>query len=135
MEKVDTKKYTEKQLAFVDALFGEAGGNVTLAKRMAGYSENSANMYVLKPVQELIVERAEATLAMHAASAVTGITGLISDPIQPGAKVKLAAAKEILDRIGVVKIDKVQHSAEGDNNLVFVLPAKIPVDKHEDNEV
>lgn len=135
MEEKNTKQYTEKQLALVDALFGEACGNIAQAKLLAGYSKNSNNSQVIAPIKELIVERAEQELAMYSAKAVRGITGLIDEPTQAGASIKLAAAKELLDRIGVIKTDKVQHSTDSDSNIVFILPSKEPVDKHEDNEI
>jgi hypothetical protein len=118
---------TELQEKFLNALFGEAQGNVKLAAEMAGYSPYMYNK-VVAALREEILERAEFELALNAAKAVNRITSTMEDDeaVKPGANTKMAAAKEVLDRIGLAKKDRLQ--IEGDTgSAIFILPPKQPV--------
>jgi hypothetical protein len=48
---------------------------------------------------------------------------VLDDPTALGAKNSVAAAKEVLDRVGIVKKEKLEVSSE-DGNGIFILPAK-----------
>ena len=41
---IATKELTDKQAAFLEALLGEALGNIRLAMDMAGYSKSTRNI-------------------------------------------------------------------------------------------
>lgn len=115
-----------KQEAFLDALFGEARGHVPTALEMAGYHKHS--YIVARNLKEAILERATDILALHAAGAVHAMGDAV-DPensTSPGISMRLAAAKEILDRLGIVKQDKVAITSDSPIGL-FILPAKEPI--------
>lgn len=116
------KKYTEKQEAFLDALMGEAKGDLRVAIRMAGYAEGTRTSEVVKGLKEEILERATMMLALNAPKAAFGMVGVLSDPTALGAKNQISAAKEILDRTGLVKQEKVEVTATGGG--MFILPPK-----------
>ena len=102
---------TDKQKAFLEALFGEAEGNVREAMDIAGYAPTVSANTVLKALKQEITEGAELIIAQNSARAAFGIVGVLNDPTAMGAQNKLAAAKELLDRAGLVKKDKVEVTA------------------------
>lgn len=123
----DKKPLTEMQEKFLDALCGEAHGNVRAAMNAAGYSEYTKAYEVVNPLKDEIVERASLMLAMNAPKATFGIIGVLDDPGALGARNAVAAAREILDRAGLVKKEQVE--VKGPSGGIFVLPPKqAPVD-------
>ena len=116
------KKYTDKQLAFLDALMGEAGGNIRKAMDIAGYSKSTKSGEVVKNLREEVIERASLMLAMNAPKAAFGIVGVLDDPSAMGARNSISAAREILDRTGLVKKEQVEVTSQGGG--VFILPPK-----------
>lgn len=116
------KNYTEKQLTFLDALMGEAGGNIRKAMDIAGYSKTTKSGEVVKNLREEIIERASLMLAMNAPKAAFGIVGVLDDPSAMGARNSISAAREILDRTGLVKKEQVEVTSQGGG--VFILPPK-----------
>ena len=116
------KNYTEKQLTFLDALMGEAGGNIRKAMDIAGYSKTTKSGEVVKNLREEIIERASLMLAMNAPKAAFGIIGVLDDPSAMGARNAVAAAREVLDRSGLVKKEQVE--VKGPEGGVFILPPK-----------
>jgi hypothetical protein len=120
----DSKKnLTVSQEKFLDALFGEARGNPRVAGELAGYSEHSYPKLVrsLKPE---IVSRAENYLAVHSAKAATKIVEMLEeDGTTPHANIRMEAAKQILDRIGIVKKEHIDVNVKALHGI-FVLPAK-----------
>ena len=123
-------KLTDQQEAFLNALFGEASGNFRKAMDMAGYSKHEYPARLIRSLKEEIMDRAEHMLAANAPKAVLSMTGVLDDPSALGNREKLAAAKEILDRTGLVKTEKIEH--KGVASAVVLLP---PLDKEEDEEV
>lgn len=118
----ETKKYTEKQEAFLDALMGEAKGNLREAMRIAGYSDSTKLNEVVGPLKEEIVERASTVLALNAPKAAFSMLGVLDDPTALGARNQINAAKEVLDRTGLVKKEQVEVKATG--GAMFILPPK-----------
>jgi hypothetical protein len=115
---------TPMQQAFLDALFSEeAKGDIRKAMDAAGYSKSTAPGPLLAALHEEIVERSRVQLAANASKAAIHMGGLIDDPTQLGAQVKLQAAMQVLDRVGIVKKDKVEVSGGFEVGL-FVLPPK-----------
>ena len=122
------KSLTESQEKFLDALFGEAKGNPKKAGELAGYSEHSYPK-VLRNLKQEIVSRAENYLATHSAKAATKIVDMLEeDGTTPHANIRMEAAKQILDRIGVVKKDQLDINMKAMHGI-FILPAKDNIDK------
>ena len=89
---------TEKQETFLTALFGEAKGNPRVAGDIAGYADYHQPLRALK---EEIITRAEEQLA----------------------NIRMEAAKQILDRVGLAKKEKLDITAKVQHG-VFILPPK-----------
>ena len=117
------RNLTDTQEKFLDALFGEAQGNPKKAGELAGYSEHSYPK-VLRNLKQEIVSRAENYLAVHSAKAATKMVNMLDeDGTTPHANIRLEAAKQILDRIGVVKKDSLDVNMKVAHGI-FILPAK-----------
>jgi hypothetical protein len=128
----EEKQYTEKQNAFLEALVGEARGDIRSAMRSAGYSDSTKVHEVVNPLRNEIVERASMMLAMNAPSATFSMIDVLHDPAAMGARNAVAAAREILDRSGLVKKEQVE--IKGPEGGIFILPPKQaePVDNEQD---
>jgi len=116
------RNYTEKQLAILEAMEGEAKGNINQAIKIAGYG-NVSHRDVVPYLQDELIAIAEYILAYNGAKAAFGMVGVLDDPTALGAKNSVAAAKEVLDRIGIVKKEKLEVSTDEGSGL-FILPAK-----------
>lgn len=122
------KELTEMQEKFLDALFGEAKGNPKIAGEIAGYSEHSYPK-VLRNLKSEITARAENYLAVHSAKAATKMVDMLDeDGTTPHANIRMEAAKQILDRIGIVKKDQLDINMKAMHGI-FILPAKDGTDK------
>ena len=75
-----TKTLTPKQEDFLEALLGEARGNIRSAMDIAGYSRTTKTAEVVGPLKEEITERAGMMLAMNAPKAAFGIVDVLDDP-------------------------------------------------------
>jgi len=121
--KTQEKSLTDTQEKFLDALFGEAQGNPKKAGELAGYSDHSYPK-VLRNLKQEIVSRAENYLAVHSAKAATKMVNMLDeDGTTPHANIRLEAAKQILDRIGIVKKDQLDINMKAVHGI-FILPAK-----------
>lgn len=116
-----TRELTDKQQKFLDVLFEEAGGNFATAKKMAGYSDNVATSNVINPLQEQIADLTKKFLASSAVKAAYSMYEVMHSPTDLGNKEKMVAAKDILDRSGFTKTDKVEVTAA---SPLFILPPK-----------
>ena len=112
---------TEQQEKVLNALFGEAQGNFREAMNIAGYAQTEYPARLIRSLKAEIIERAEYMLAANAPKAVLSMSGILDDPSALGNKDRLAAAKEILDRAGIVKTEKVEHKTNG-AAIVFLPP-------------
>ena len=122
--KIDVRKeLTELQQKFLNALFGEAKGNHAKAMRLAGYSENTNPHHILQSVRQEIIERAELEMAANAPKAVMSMVGVLDAPTELGVREKLMASQQILDRVGLSKVEKINVETNKPVGL-FVLPAK-----------
>ena len=74
------KEITDKQAAFLEALLGEARGNIWAAMDIAGYSKVTKTSEVVSSLREEITERASLMLAMNAPKAAFGIVEVLDDP-------------------------------------------------------
>lgn len=114
------KTLTDQQKLFLEVLFDQAGGDVVLAKKLAGYHEGYPTSSVLNTLKDEIVEATKLYLARNGAKAAISLVKVLDNPIELGVKEKMAAAKDILDRVGVTKTEKVDVTSNG----LFILPAK-----------
>ena len=121
--KKENKELTEQQQKFIDALFGEANGSPKKAGEIAGYSPFSYSK-VVKSLKDEILERAEYSLAFNSAKAVKGLVNALDDDgTTPGANIRMEAAKQILDRTGLVKKEKIDITGKVAHGI-FILPPK-----------
>lgn len=128
----EPKVYTEKQQAFLDALIGPARGNIREAMNIAGYSGETKQSEVVGPLRDEIIERASMVLAMNAPRAAFGIVGVLDDPSAMGARNSVSAAREVLDRTGIVKKEQVE--VRGPEGGIFIMPPKqVTNDEPDDN--
>jgi hypothetical protein len=117
---------TEQQEKFLNALFGEAQGNFREAMRIAGYASTEYQARLIRQMKNEIIERAEYMLAANAPKAVLSMSGILDDPSALGNRDRLAAAKEILDRAGLVKTEKIEHKTIGAS--IIILPPLEDID-------
>lgn len=115
------RNLTEKQQRFLDVLFDEAGGDVVRAKQLAGYADGVSTTEVIKGIKEEIMERTQLYMARNAPRAAMSLVSGMVDPTELGLREKLSAAKDLLDRVGLVKTEKVQVEA---SNGLMILPPK-----------
>lgn len=122
------KQLTERQEVFLEALTGEARGDVRQAMRIAGYSDATKISEAIAPIQDEIVARAGMMLAMNAPKATFSMINVLDDPSAMGARNAVAAASQILDRAGLVKKEQIE--VKGPEGGIFILPPKSsePVD-------
>ena len=73
---------------------------------MAGYAKTTAVQEVVGNLRDEIMDRTSMMMALNAPKAAFGITDVLDDPSAMGAKNAIAAAKEVLDRTGLVKKEK-----------------------------
>jgi hypothetical protein len=123
-----SRQLTEKQQKFLAVLFDEAGGDIVAAKKLAGYSDATATTDIVKGMKEEILEATQMYMARNAPRAAMAIVGGLSDPTELGIRDKMSAAKELLDRTGLIKTEKVQVEASGG---VMLMPPKVPVEDDE----
>lgn len=114
------RNYTPQQQLFLDVLFDEANGDFVAAKRLAGYSDNTPTRLITESLKDEIVEATRTYLARTAPRAAVALGGALLDPTELGIKDKLTAARDILDRVGVVKTEKIDLG----NSAIFILPPK-----------
>ena len=115
------RKLTERQQKFIDALFADANGNIKDAKIIAGYSTNTNNNEIIASLKDEILDATQTYMAGNAPKAAVAMVTGIDDPTQLGIRDKMQAAKELLDRTGLVKTEKVQVEAKGG---VMLMPPK-----------
>ena len=113
---------TENQQRFLEVLFDEAGGDVVAAKKLAGYSENTPTRLIVEALKDEIADATRTYFARTAPKAAMAMTHALYDPTELGIKDKMAAAKDLLDRAGLGKVDKVDVSSSGGG--IFYLPPK-----------
>jgi hypothetical protein len=116
------RNLTEKQQKFLEVLFEEAGGDVVQAKKLAGYGEQSSTTAIVESLKDEIGDRTRSYFARTAPKAAMAMVGALSDPTELGIRDKMSAAKDLLDRAGLGKVDRVDVSSSSGG--VFILPSK-----------
>ena len=115
------RKLTERQQKFIEALFAEANGSIKDAKVMAGYSATTNSQEIIHSLKEEILEATQIYMASNAPKAAIAMVSGIDDPTELGTRDKLSAAKELLDRTGLIKTEKIQVESSG---CVMLMPPK-----------
>ena len=118
------RELNERQQKFLEVLFEDAGGDVVAAKKLAGYSDNTPTTAIVKGLKEEILEATQMYMARNAPKAAMAMVGGLFDPTELGIRDKMSAAKELLDRTGLVKTEKMQVEASGG---VMLMPPKAVV--------
>jgi hypothetical protein len=119
------KELTKKQSTFLDALF-DNGGNVIEAMDIAGYHVGSRSN-LMHSVKHEIVERARSQLAGSTVKSVNRLAeALDADGTIPNSQIeiRMKAANDILDRVGISKRQEVDIRAEVIHGVVL-LPPKV----------
>jgi len=124
------RELTERQQKFLAVLFDEAGGDVVQAKKLAGYSDNSNTSEVVKSMKDEIMEATQLYMSRNAPKAAMAMVGGLYDPTELGIRDKMSAAKELLDRTGLVKTEKMQVEATGG---VVLMPPKQVTQEEDDS--
>ena len=120
------KVLTEKQQKFLNCLIS-TNGDPKQAAELAGYSKGS-HYQVVKALKDEIIDFATDVLANSAPEASFKLVEIMNtNAPMPQIGSKLQAAQAILDRVGVVKKERldINHNVEGG---VFILPAKMEKD-------
>jgi|TARA_B100000073_G_scaffold222559_1_gene185331 hypothetical protein len=120
------RNLTEKQQKFLDVLFEEAGGNLVAAKKLAGYADGVSSKQVAESLAEEIADLTKKFISSSATKAAYSMFEIMNSPTDLGNKEKMAAAKDVLDRSGFIKTEKVEVSAA---NPLFILPQKADEDE------
>ncbi len=116
------RNLTEKQQKFLDVLFDEAGGDVVQAKKLAEYGEQSSTTAIVESLKDEIGDRTRSYFARTAPKAAMAMVGALYDPTELGIRDKMSAAKDLLDRAGLGKVDKIDVGSS--TGGVFILPSK-----------
>lgn len=117
------KPVSELQEKFIDALF-DTKGSVPRAADLVGISTASAYGLVKGSLRKLIIQRAEEILALYGPRAVFTLADSVDECSEvPMSPIRLEGAKQILDRIGIIKKEQIDINANV-NTPLFILPAK-----------
>jgi hypothetical protein len=118
----EDRVYTDKQRAFLECLFdNECKGNISAAKVKAGYSESTPNKMITDALTDEIAEVTRKFIATATTESAYALFDILRSPARVGNREKMAAAKDLLDRAGLVKTEKVEVTTK---EPVFILPAK-----------
>ena len=120
------RNLTEKQQKFLDVLFEEAGGNLSTARKLAGYADGVSSKAIAESLSEEIADLTKKFISSSAVKAAYSMFEVMNNPTDLGNKEKMAPAKDVLDRSGFIKTEKVEVSAA---NPLFILPQKADEDE------
>lgn len=135
-EKKRQRQYTPKQKKFLTLY---AKNDFRDSREIASKAGINASDYyrLITSLKDDIVEIAGAMLLGAAPEAALALSGILNGKeYDPGNGVRLNAAKEILDRVGIVKEERINHDHKVSGGL-FIIPAKIPLPQEDviDGEV
>lgn len=132
--KEQLSKYSDMQQKAFRYLFDPSiAGDLRKAMTAAGYSKNTDIHEVMGPMRDLIIEASKDFLMFNTGKAVANLVNVIERPAEIGNNIRLKAVEALLDRAGITKTEKVEHT--GTINAVLVLPPKDPVVLLESSEV
>tara|TARA_R110002073_G_scaffold191899_1_gene350672 strand:+ start:390 stop:761 length:372 start_codon:yes stop_codon:yes gene_type:complete len=116
------RNLTDNQRRFLEVLFEEAQGDAVQAKKLSGYGETSSTRAIVESLKDEITDATRSYFAQVAPKAAMSMSGALYDPTELGIRDKISAAKDLLDRAGLGKIDRLDVSSSGSG--VFYLPPK-----------
>ena len=117
------RKLTVKQEVFLNCLFGKAEGDPKKAMELSGYVGTTFHL-LLESLHDEIIKKAEQFIAFHAPAAAMGLTGiLLGTDDKPNTNARMEAARQILDRAGIVKKDKMDINIDSEKGI-FIFPSK-----------
>lgn len=122
-------KYTEQQLSFVEHYLELSKDNenydevAKLAREAAGYSNTAKINTIVDSVKELILDGINLRLAKMLPKLLNKMEHAIDNPAEPGAKNAIAAVMTLLDRGGIVKVEKSEVNIKAPDG-VLILPSK-----------
>lgn len=116
------RQLTDKQQKFLEVLFDEANGDVVTAKKLAGYGESTSTTSIVESLKDEIADKTRTWFARTAPKAAMAMANALVDPTELGIRDKMAAAKDLLDRAGLGKVDKIDVGSS--TGGVFILPSK-----------
>jgi hypothetical protein len=126
------RELTEKQSAFLDALF-ENGGDFRKAAEVVGYSEKSIS-WLRESLADEIIEKSRAILAGGAIKAANRLVNSIDDvDLDRHSNTRLSAAESVLNRIGLGKQEQINHTVQAVHGVVLLPPKKEMVIEHGDD--
>ena len=112
----------EQQLQFFNEIISN-GGNIPAAAKVAGYVREYAYELARK-YKDYLLERVEEALCLEGVRAARVMSDTLTDTGEvPGGQLRLTAAQQILDRIGVTKQERIKLDVTTPNGI-FILPAK-----------
>ena len=115
------RELTQKQRLFLDVLFDKSQGSIVQAKKLAGYSDGTSSYEVVRSLKDEINEATREYLARVAPKAAFSMANVLDDPTELGIKEKMVAAKDLLDRTGHAKTEKMEVTS---STGLFILPPK-----------
>ena len=129
------KQLTTKQQSFLDNLT-RCGGDVKEAAELAGYAEGT-HYAVVKSLKSEILDMASNIMAQNAPKAASKLVQIMVSPEPiPQANMRIQAAQQLLDRVGLGKTERVDVNVNTGGGL-FIIPAKQEViidGEYEENE-
>ena len=118
----NNKELTTKQQTFLDSLV-TCNGDTKLAGEVAGYAPTSLNS-VVKSLKTEILDLATNILAQSAPKAALKLVQVMDSEVPiPQANMRIQAAQQILDRVGLGKTERLDVNVNTGGGL-FVIPAK-----------
>ena len=115
------RELTAKHQTFLQVLFGEAEGDYRTAKTLAGYSDTTNGLDIVRTLKDEVLELTREYLAMNGPRAARAMINVLERPSELGNQHRLNAAKELLDRVGIHKTDKVEVTTPSG---IMLLPPK-----------
>ena len=90
--------------------------------QIARYSDHTKVAHTAKELREEIREATGTLLAIYAPKAAYALTSVLDNPDTFNARQIISAAKEVLDRTGLVKKERVEVTSNSGG--IFILPPK-----------
>ncbi len=121
------KDLDERQKTLLEVMFSEEHWQKSLREKaiLAGYppQTNMTQVLCTDVMSKAVIEKTKQHLTMNGPKIAMSLLQVLDDPHNPGNSVTISAAKELLDRIGVVKQDKMEVEVNIPNALL-ILPEK-----------
>jgi hypothetical protein len=98
----------EQQELFLELLFDENISSPQEAAKLAGYKAPVSTIVKSKEMSKAILERTQQFTALHAPHAIMTLIDATKNPEKKGIMNAITASKELLDRGGLVRKDKLE---------------------------